>query len=61
MVLSAEPDQDVAELITMTNMCQSLHCLPNAGGLFDQDPYMIEGMKLVMMAQNEKDEMESNR
>ena len=61
MVLSAEPDDDVAELIIITNLCQTLHCLPGPGGLFNQHPYLVEGMKLVLMAQNEKAEMETKR
>ena len=60
-MLSAEPDEEVAELLSITNLCQTLHCLPGPGGLFDQHPYLIEGMKLILMAQNEKAEMESNR
>jgi len=52
--MSAEPDQEVAALVTLTNMCQTFHCLPGSGGLWDQHPYIVESMKLVMMAQNEK-------
>ncbi len=52
--MSAEPDEEVAKLITLTGMCQTFNCLPASGGLWDQHPYIVEGMKLVLMAQNEK-------
>jgi hypothetical protein len=49
-------DDDVAEAIEMTIMCQEFNTLPLAGGLFDQDSYDIWRMGLVMTAQAEKND-----
>jgi len=43
----------------VTNLCRTLGCLPGPGGLFDQDPYWVEVMSLVIAAQNEQEEMEA--
>lgn len=50
----------------MTNLCQSVGCLPREGGLYDQDFMHVLGMQYVMEAQEEKREQdrksrESNR
>jgi hypothetical protein len=47
-------DEDVAEAIAITNMCQEFHCLPREGGLLDQDSYLVWKMQIVMAAKAEK-------
>lgn len=49
-------DQDVEMFITLTNMCQALHALPRAGGVMDQDAYLVYGMNIVLNAQAERRE-----
>lgn len=38
----------------MANMCQSLQCLPRAGGLYDQDYFDALKLLWVISAQGEK-------
>jgi hypothetical protein len=45
----------------MTNMCQSLKCLPSPGGLLDQDSLLVIGMNWVVDAQGKKHEIEENQ
>jgi len=47
-------DEDVAEAIELTVMCQEFHSLPQAGGLYDQDSYDVWRMGLVLEAQAER-------
>ena len=49
-------DDDVAEIVTITSLCQELHCLPRSGGLLDQDGYIVWAMQQVLIAQNERRE-----
>jgi hypothetical protein len=47
--------------MTITALCKQLHCLPGPGGLFQQDPYLIDGISLVLDALNERQEKEQQR
>ena len=38
----------------LMNMCETFHCLPNAGGLLDQDPNLMDAFSLVGIARNER-------
>jgi hypothetical protein len=58
VVLTRKADEDVADAIELTLFCQEFHCLPGAGGLYDQDSYDIWRMGLVMDAQAERAERE---
>jgi len=42
-------------------LCQSFYCLPNTGGLLDQDPFWVEAMGTVIAAQAAKAEAEKNK
>lgn len=55
------PDTVVAQAITVTNLCQALHVLPRAGGLYDQDARDIYMISCVLSAQHEKAELDSKR
>ena len=57
--MSRKPDPDVAMAIELTSMCQTFNCLPKVGGLLDQDPVHIYMMREVLLAQVEKDKLES--
>lgn len=61
MVMTREPDILVAKAITITNLCQALHVLPHAGGLYDQDPRDIYMIECVLAAQAEKMEMDNKK
>lgn len=41
-------DPEIDILAALAESCEVFGCLPNDGGLLDQDPYLIEGMKRVM-------------
>jgi hypothetical protein len=45
----------------MTNLCQALRCLPNAGGLLDQDPRDVYMIECVLTAQAERQKMDYDR
>lgn len=59
--MTRKPDAVVAQAITMTNLCQALHVLPRAGGLFDQDALHVYMIECVLSAQNERAEMEHKK
>lgn len=52
----AVDDEETALAIETTVMCQQLNTLPRAGGLYDQDSYLIYLMQCVITVQNEKQE-----
>lgn len=60
-MLNREADDEVAFAIELTNLCQALHCLPQPGGLLDQDGYLVSLMKTVLIAQNEKEQLEADK
>lgn len=59
ILMRRQPEEDVAQLINLANMCQSLYCLPGPGGLLDQDSYVINCIMLVFAAQGEKAELDA--
>jgi hypothetical protein len=56
--MKREADVDVGIAIEMAAMCETFHCLPKSGGLFDQDPLHLIMMREVIIAQREKAEAE---
>lgn len=48
-------EEDVAEALTITHLCQELHCLPRTGGLLDQDSFYVWMMEQVIAAEREKE------
>jgi hypothetical protein len=42
-------------------MCRATQSLPRAGGLYDQDCYLVEAMNLVYAIQGAKDEAAMNK
>jgi hypothetical protein len=59
--MSRPPDDDVAEAIDLTRMCQELHCLPQEGGLLDQDSKYVWWMRLVLQADVEAAKHDAKR
>jgi len=47
--------------VRITFLCKQLHCLPGPGGLLQQDPYMVDGLSLVLEAINEREAKEQKR
>jgi hypothetical protein len=37
-------------LVGIVHTCERMHCLPEAGGLFDQDSFFVYGMNIVLAA-----------
>lgn len=48
------------EIIELTNMCEAMGCLPQTGGLYDQDARIVLGMQAVLRAQNEAANKKAN-
>lgn len=64
VVLDRKPDDDwvdVVEAIEIAVLCQEFHCLPDAGGLFDQDSYRMWQIELVTAAQAERAKLERQK
>jgi hypothetical protein len=40
--------------IGLVSVCEKFHCLPQEGGLYDQDSFITYGMSLVTEAQEMK-------
>jgi len=59
--MTRKPDAMVAQAITLTNLCQTLHVLPRAGGLLDQDALHVYMIECVLSAQSERAEMERHK
>lgn len=45
-------------LIELFDMCQGFNSLPQAGGVFDQDSFLVEGMQHVAVARYNKQKKE---
>ena len=52
---------EAAKLVRLTSLCQAFQVLPRAGGLLDQDWYLVDGMEHVLKAQNEKQKLEQHK
>jgi hypothetical protein len=42
------------ELIQIYNLCEAFHALPNAGGVLDQDPFLMRALGIVGEVRAEK-------
>jgi hypothetical protein len=47
--------------VEITNLCRDLNCLPRAGGLYDQDAYLVKGIHEVLLAAAEKTNKDMNK
>lgn len=45
----------------MTNLCRTLNVLPYTGGLYEQPWIVVEMMKMVIIAQNEKEKRDQEK
>lgn len=53
-MLTREPDPEVAAIIEIGQLCHALRVLPEAGGLFDQDSYIVYGLHCYLAAERER-------
>lgn len=49
------------QAINLANICQSLHCLPRSGGLYDQDYFDALKLQWVIAAQAKKQNADLKR
>lgn len=56
--MKREADPEVIQVVNMVRLCQTINCLPQPGGLLDQDAYFIFLMLAVMQADDEKAELD---
>jgi hypothetical protein len=54
----AKDDFEAKIAMELASMCEALHCLPQAGGLLDQDSYYVYMLQAVLAANQKKHEME---
>lgn len=59
--MNRPPTERVATLIELAYTCEAFNTLPGPGGLLDQDWYLVEGLRMVKLAQAERAEVESKR
>ncbi len=59
--MGAPASNEVAQSIEMTDLCRVLNVLPYSGGLYEQPWIVVEMMRMVIKAQNEKEERERKR
>jgi hypothetical protein len=55
------PDPDVGFFLTLHNLCATYMTLPEEGGLFDQDSYLVHGLTCVINALAEKQEADMQK
>ena len=48
-------------MLNVVNLCQSLHTLPSAGGLFDQDALFIHFYNVIEEARAVRAELDSKK
>jgi hypothetical protein len=54
-------DPEVAEVISIVRLCQSMATLPRAGGLFDQDALFVYLLERVLFADQKKADLERSK
>lgn len=59
--MNRTPEDDVAAAINMTNLCTRFRCLPDPGGLLQQDAFNVWIMQHVLAAQDEREELDSKK
>lgn len=52
-------DDEVALAIRLTTMCRTLHCLPQPGGMLDQDWYHVALIEAGLYAMGRKAERDN--
>jgi len=52
-------DPEVAEVISIVRLCQSMGTMPRAGGLFDQDALFVYLLERVLLADQKKADLEA--
>jgi hypothetical protein len=60
-ILARRPDDEASEVITAYNLCERLHCLPYAGGLYDQPARVVDLFIAVMSAHDEREAIDRNK
>ncbi len=58
---TAKTSPDIIRIIELTNLCQAFNVLPREGGVLDQDAETMRKMQMVLVAQNEKAEKDSEK
>lgn len=55
------PDPFVGGIIHMAGLCSKFHCLPDQGGLMDQDPLKVWFLTIYLEAQQERERRDQDR
>jgi len=59
--MSRPPDEEVSAILRLVRLCESVHALPDAGGLLDQDSYFVYLYEQVLLADYEKQQLDDAR
>jgi len=54
-------DLEVQEVLSLVRLCLATGCLPQAGGLRDQDAYFVYLLEQVLLADQRKAELERSK
>lgn len=52
-------DPEVAEVISIVRLCQTMSTMPRPGGLFDQDSLFVYLLERVLLADQKKADLEA--
>jgi hypothetical protein len=55
---TAQEINEVSLAVTLESMCERYHCLPDEGGILNQDQLLIRQMQIVSAAKHERSERE---
>jgi hypothetical protein len=61
IVMNRPMDMEVTEIVRLVRLCQATSNLPQAGGLFDQDAYFVYVLEKVLVADQERVELERSK
>jgi hypothetical protein len=56
--MNRKPDDEVSAILGLIRTCQSMGCLPLAGGLLDQDSYFVFLLQVVLVCDMEREKIE---
>lgn len=59
--MNRKPDPEVTQILAVVRTCQSMRCLPQAGGLLDQDSCFVFLLQVVLLADMEREQIEQKR
>jgi hypothetical protein len=50
IIRKKEPNVVVGNLLETIALCETFHAFPNGGGLYDQDPWLMDQFSMILLA-----------